>query len=248
MLQVPDPLLNERRSTVSFNGRQVDEKSFEHGDTSAAGTSVHRPWEPVSRLSLREHHSGQIRPNSVGHIWLERQHCWQRWDKWAISSLQMMLGNPSERIANALRKADSVARVARVAGVPKRSVQNVLDGAVPSVDRAEEICRALGLEFYIGPPRAPSRFDANLSLSDTERFDWRNSQVREPPGPPYNLTRFELFESVTDAESAELLARLADQLETASQAERVQLRSVVASVLDLASAMKISNVRGRSSV
>ena len=159
----------------------------------------------------------------------------------------MMLGNPSERIANALRKADSVARVARAAGVPKRSVQNVLEGAVPSVDRAEEICRALGLEFYIGPPRGLSRSDSYLPLSETAGLDWRNSQVREPPGPPYNVTRFDLFESVTDAESAELLARLADQLETASQAERDQLRGAITSVLDLASAKKISEVRGRSS-
>ncbi len=39
-------------------------------------------------------------------------------------------------------------------GLPHRSLQNVLDGKQPSINRTGEICRALGLEFYIGPPRS----------------------------------------------------------------------------------------------
>ena len=38
-------------------------------------------------------------------------------------------------------------------GMPRDAIRNVLDGHIPRLDRAEEICRALGLEFYIGLPR-----------------------------------------------------------------------------------------------
>ena len=48
----------------------------------------------------------------------------------------------------------SVRAIALRAGMPVRSLQNVLDGHVPSISRAEEICAALGLELYIGPPRS----------------------------------------------------------------------------------------------
>ena len=33
------------------------------------------------------------------------------------------------------------------------TIRSVLRGRVPSVERAAEICEALGLEFYVGPPR-----------------------------------------------------------------------------------------------
>lgn len=48
----------------------------------------------------------------------------------------------------------SVRAAALRAGLPIRSVQNVLDGHDPGLSRAAEICTALGLELYIGPPRA----------------------------------------------------------------------------------------------
>ena len=47
----------------------------------------------------------------------------------------------------------SVRTLASTMNLPPRSLQNVLDGKEPRVDRAAEICRALDLEFYIGPPR-----------------------------------------------------------------------------------------------
>ena len=47
--------------------------------------------------------------------------------------------------------------VAEAAGVPRRSVQGVLDGHIPSLTRAADICSALGLELRIGPPREISR-------------------------------------------------------------------------------------------
>ena len=45
-------------------------------------------------------------------------------------------------------------------GLKPWSLRGLLDNSrqqVPSVDRAAEICEALGLEFYIGPPRDASR-------------------------------------------------------------------------------------------
>jgi len=44
-------------------------------------------------------------------------------------------------------------RIALQNNLPQDAVRNVLGGHIPRLDRADEICRALGLEFYIGPPR-----------------------------------------------------------------------------------------------
>ena len=42
----------------------------------------------------------------------------------------------------------------RSAGLPKDAIRNVFRGHPPTLPRAAEICAALGLEFYIGEPRA----------------------------------------------------------------------------------------------
>ena len=60
-------------------------------------------------------------------------------------------------------------------GMPRDAIRNVLDGHIPRLDRAEEICRALGLEFYIGPPRQ------SRDLSDPARLDWTILGSREAP-------------------------------------------------------------------
>ena len=49
---------------------------------------------------------------------------------------------------------ESPTGLARRAGLKRDAIRSVLRGRVPSVDRAAEICAALGLEFYFGPPRA----------------------------------------------------------------------------------------------
>ena len=54
------------------------------------------------------------------------------------------------------RDQRQIPSIAKSAGVPRRSVQSILEGKVPSLTRAEEIASALGLEFYIGPPRESS--------------------------------------------------------------------------------------------
>ena len=82
----------------------------------------------------------------------------------------------------------SLRAIAVRAGMPVRSVQNVIDGHVPSVTRAEEICNALGIELYIGPPRATADV-----ISD----------VPEAPG----------LVPVSDRRLAKMLAILADEYE-----------------------------------
>ncbi len=68
---------------------------------------------------------------------------------------------PAEIIRNAAREAMEKAGIGirkfeERQGLQKWSLQGFLDrnrSQVPSVDRAAEICDALGLEFYVGPPR-----------------------------------------------------------------------------------------------
>ena len=90
---------------------------------------------------------------------------------------------PFEKIRNAIR--DSLRRSGVGArtlesklGLRPWSLRGILDARrpqVPSVDRAFEICQALGLEFYIGPPRDPSARPASASAAGDTKID------AEPP-------------------------------------------------------------------
>jgi hypothetical protein len=54
------------------------------------------------------------------------------------------------------------------------SIRNVLRSARkagPTLSRAEEICRALDLEFYIGPKRQSSGFSEDTAASDLHRVE-----------------------------------------------------------------------------
>ncbi|MEG9884662.1 MAG: helix-turn-helix transcriptional regulator [Hyphomicrobiales bacterium] len=48
----------------------------------------------------------------------------------------------------------SVRAVALRANLPVRSVQGILEGHVPSIERAAQVAEALGICFYIGAPGA----------------------------------------------------------------------------------------------
>ncbi len=56
--------------------------------------------------------------------------------------------------------------VAARSGVPRTTLQSLLDGSVPSINRAADICEALGITLTLGPPRAPS--DLSFEGRDTE--------------------------------------------------------------------------------
>lgn len=71
-------------------------------------------------------------------------------------------------------------------GLPRDAIRSVLRGHPPSVERAEKIAEALGLEFYIGPPR---RLDSSKGYGvvqdrtsplkiDEERSDYASHLAR----------------------------------------------------------------------
>lgn len=111
---------------------------------------------------------------------------------WAISGPM----RPSDQLAQYIRRAPSVREVGERAGVPRRSVQGLLDGHIPSLDRAAAIAAALGLELYIGPPR-----------------DSAPPAPVAPPPPPLPVP-------VRDRALAELLAAIVRRWESLPPAEQ----------------------------
>ena len=51
------------------------------------------------------------------------------------------------------RRGTNAYRAAMDAGLPQNAIRSVLRGREPGSERLAEICRALELEFYVGPPR-----------------------------------------------------------------------------------------------
>ena len=92
-------------------------------------------------------------------------------------------------------RGQSQYRAALNSGLPQDAIRSVLNGHVPRLNRVEQICRALGLELYIGPPR-----DLQVEADDAEpsrpltRF---NSSVQlpvrvlSPPSPEVYLMESE---------------------------------------------------------
>ena len=99
---------------------------------------------------------------------------------------------------------ESYRSVAARAGVPTRSLTAILEGHAPSVDRAAAICDALGLEFYIGPPRTP---DA------------------EPPALSRKPIEEAVFAPAEDPDFANVVAALADEYQANNDRGR---RSLIA--------------------
>ena len=72
-------------------------------------------------------------------------------------------------------------RAAVGAGLPADAIRHLLDGHEPKAGRLAEICRALGLEFYVGPPRdepvaaSPEAAEA----ADSERIGSPAEAVRQ---------------------------------------------------------------------
>ena len=92
-------------------------------------------------------------------------------------------------------RGQSQYRAAVNSGLPQDAIRSVLNGHVPRLTRVEQICRALGLELYIGPPRDVqveadgaepsrplSRFDPSVQLP---------ARVLSQPSPEIHLTASE---------------------------------------------------------
>ena len=54
------------------------------------------------------------------------------------------------------RRKTTKFRAAIDAGLPGNAIRYILEGREPKVQRLIEVCDALGLEFYVGPPRPPN--------------------------------------------------------------------------------------------
>ncbi len=101
---------------------------------------------------------------------------------------------------------ESFRSIAARAGVPTRSLTAILQGHVPSIDRAADICKTLGLELYIGPPRTPEP-----ALAD--------------PAPPPHPTADPDFAPAGDPNFSSVLAALADEYQAINDRGR---RSLIA--------------------
>ena len=72
---------------------------------------------------------------------------WYLFHKMNTHEFEMMI---RERLS--FNKDTSIG-AARRAGLPRDAIRSVLRGHPPTLPRAAKICEALGLEFYVGPPR-----------------------------------------------------------------------------------------------
>lgn len=76
-------------------------------------------------------------------------------------------------IGDALKRSGSnPSRFAKENGFSVNAVRYILEGRPPSSRRLAEVCEALGLEFYIGPPRLPEgkRIDAAELANELDRL------------------------------------------------------------------------------
>lgn len=93
-----------------------------------------------------------------------------------------------EAIREALRlKGTNPSRLAKENGWSVNAVRYILEGRAPSSRRLAEVCKALDLEFYVGPPRFPegSRLSVSQLAGELERLasEARRIAAREKPAP-----------------------------------------------------------------
>ena len=73
------------------------------------------------------------------------------------------------------RRGTNAYRAAVDAGLPQNAIRSVLRGREPGSERLAEICRALELEFYVGPPRG--HHDETIqAVSETPESSTENPQ------------------------------------------------------------------------
>ena len=80
-------------------------------------------------------------------------------------------------------------------GLPQDAIRSVLNGHIPRLNRVEQICRAIGLELYIGPPRdVQVEADSAQPSRPLTRFDPSVQlpvRVLLPPAPDAYLMKSE---------------------------------------------------------
>ena len=106
-------------------------------------------------------------------------------------------------------------RAAKEARLPENSIRYVLEGHEPRAGRLIEICHALGLELYVGPPRKSAPED---EVPDSDRIREQRERYGELlPSRPLTPIR--------DRRLAELLTVLAEQWEVLNDAGRDALQT-----------------------
>ena len=99
-------------------------------------------------------------------------------DTYSIPCILIRTGKPFDRLRSAIRESlgrsgVGARKLESKLGLRPWSLRGILDSRrpqVPSVDRAFEICKALGLEFYIGPRRTPASPQPSVQREDPP--DW----------------------------------------------------------------------------
>ena len=87
-------------------------------------------------------------------------------------------------------KGLSATTAATRAGLPRDTIRVLMRGAAPSLDRAELICRTLGIEWRLGDPAGPKAARPAETTLPIRRIERRNSRWvgrwsgEEAPAPP----------------------------------------------------------------
>ncbi|MXY69527.1 MAG: helix-turn-helix transcriptional regulator [Acidobacteriia bacterium] len=70
------------------------------------------------------------------------------------------------------RQGSNPSRFAKENGFSVNAIRYILEGRPPSSRRLAEVCEALGLEFYVGPPRVPEgkRIDVRELANELDRL------------------------------------------------------------------------------
>ena len=102
-------------------------------------------------------------------------------------------------------------------GIPVGQLRSLIAERSVLSSTVESVVEALGLEFYVGPPRRRGQ-------SVNERL---HSQKLERPLPPDGITRAEYFAQVFDSQLGALLGEIAEMYEKARPAERRFLLHII---------------------
>ena len=116
-------------------------------------------------------------------------------------------------------RGQSAIVAARAAGLNRDSIRSVLRGRSPSVDRAAEICDALGLEFYTGPPRRAADHGTGGPVP--------GSRVQAPPATVADLQQ---VLKVAAQAGTELAARATEVARQLGSADLVAVAPIVGRV------------------
>ena len=111
-----------------------------------------------------------------------------------------------EAIREALkRKGTNPSRLAKDNGLSINAVRYILEGRAPSSRRLAQVCDALDLEFYVGPPRLPhgTRLDASQLADELDRLSiearhiahrqWEGVARVEDDSPYVSAPRYEVL-------------------------------------------------------